>query len=173
MDKARPGTWFSRGYSGDGADEIQFDCCKQGIHVGVHTVRRFKNCPFCGQPLLCQRAVRPKGIPAWALKHHMPDLGECFRVRPERHSVHYEIQTCFSSTGLWSDAARVWPQPGELPAVAAIRTLREAMGDMDSDGWPYDEKFRIVRRHAAQIVGVVESEKWVIKTSPVETERRE
>lgn len=166
MDKARPGTWFNRGYAGDDVDDIQFDCCKNRFYCCIGSVRAFRHCPFCGCKLTNQRAIRPQGISRSMWKRTLvktitPTYEHRYPQQPywvvERKSDHGY------GTAKWDEYSRVFCRWDMTERQSALAELRQAIADASED-YPWcDEYFRLVYRTRDRVIGAIENPKWVVK----------
>ena len=179
MDRARPGTWFTRGELDYGVDDIQFDCCKARFNASVHSVRAFRHCPFCGCKLTNQRAVRPRGISASMWKGTLGTTSNAGRfqaspgtITPPTYSEQYLAQPYWViermcdhgyAVGDWSEYSRVFPRYDMSYRLTALTELQQAVIDAKED-YPWcDEHFRLVYRTADRVIGVVQRPNWFVE----------
>lgn len=164
MDKARPGTWFTRGYLGEGVDDIQFDCCKNRFYCCIRSVRAFRHCPFCGCKLTNQRAIRPQGISRSMWKRTLvetitPTYAQQYPQKP------YWVVEWLHDHGIggsWNEYSRVFCRCDMTERQSALTELREAIADAKED-YPWcKEYFRLVYRTADRVIGVVERPNWFV-----------
>lgn len=166
MDRARPGTWFTRGYFDDGVDKVQFDCCKEQMYCSLSTVRAFRHCPFCGCKLTNQRAVRPSGVSASMWKGTF--TGTITPTYRDRHGdrPYWVIEWLHDhghGAGTWAEYSRVFCRFDMTERQSAITELRQAIADAAED-YPWcDEHFRLVYRTSDRVIGVVQRPNWVVK----------
>ena len=162
MDRARPGTWFTRGYLNDGVDDIQFDCCKNRFYCCIRSVRAFKHCPFCGCKLTNQRAVKPKWISSSRWKHTLVDYHA--RTPPEQPYWVVERNCDHGQGGQWREYSRVFRRWEMTEKESALAEVREAVADAQAEDFPWcDEYFRLVYRTKDRVIGVVERPNWIVK----------
>lgn len=164
MDKARPGTWFTRGYFDDGVDKVQFDCCKEQLYCSLPSVRAFRHCPFCGCKLTNQRAIRPVSASIWK--------GTLGKTITPTYRQKYGDQLYWSiewlhdygnNTGSWREYSRVFCRSDMTYRESAMMELRQAIADAVEDHPWCDEHFRLVYRTSDRIIGVVQRPNWVSK----------
>lgn len=168
MDRARPGTWFTRGYFDDGVDKVQFDCCKEQMYCSLSTVRAFRHCPFCGCKLTNQRAVRPSGVSASMWKGTF--TGTITPTYYSRWSQQYYwsierkcIDQEFNYVGDWVDYQRCYPGADPNYRRSALADLRQTLIDAEAGFPSFDEYYRLVYRTSDRVIGVVQRPNWVVK----------
>lgn len=169
MDRARPGTWFTRGYADDGVDNIQFDCCKNRFYCCIRSVRAFRHCPFCGCKLTNQRAVRPRWISSSMWKRTLvetitPTYAQRYPQQPywvvERKCVHDQVLG-----GKWHEHSRVYG-PCNDDRKNALIGLWSAIAYAKED-YPWcDKYFRLVYRTNDRVIGVIERPNWFVPKAP-------
>lgn len=164
MDKARPGTWFTRGYFDDGVDKVQFDCCKEQLYCSLQSVRAFRHCPFCGCKLTNQRAIRPRWISSSMWKHTLVDYHARTRTPPEQ--PYWVVERMFDhgyGTAKWDEYSRVFCRWNMGERESALTELQQAVIDAKED-YPWcDEHFRLVYRTADRVIGVVQRPNWFVE----------